>query len=130
MADLEISGSINPPILAYATTGDLTAYLAVEESTLPADAARLLQRASELVYSLVRRNYDSTVAMHVEAARNATCAQVEYWAEVGEDAAFSRNVQSETHSKVSTTYFAGGRREIAPRAYRFLLDAGLLYAGV
>lgn len=114
----------------YATTLDLAAYLFVEESELSTDSERLLQRASELVSSLVKRNYDSTITTHVEAAKQATCAQVEYWLSVGEDAAFSRNVQSETHSKVSTTYFAGGQRELAPRAYRFLLDAGLLYAGV
>ena len=114
----------------YATTTDLAEYLFVTEDNLPADAERLLARASELVGSLVKRNYNPAIAAHTEAVKMAVCAQVEYWLSVGEDAAFSRNVQSETHSKVSTTYFAGGRPEIAPRAYRFLLDAGLLYAGV
>lgn len=112
----------------YATTTDLAEYLFVTEDNLPADAERLLARASELVGSLVKRNYDSTVAAHVEAVKQATCAQVEYWLEVGE--VFDNNVQSETHSKVSTTWFAGGKSELAPRARRFLLDAGLLYAGV
>lgn len=68
----------------YATTLDLADFLFVEESALPDDSARLLQRASELVSSLVKRNYDSTITTHVEAVKQATCAQVEYWQEVGE----------------------------------------------
>ena len=119
---------------AYATTHDLADFLFVEESTLSTDSERLLQRASELVSSMVKRNYDSTVTTHVEAVRNATCAQVEYWQEVGESMDVRGPLQGLIIGKTQYQYGAGNNRitpsYLAPRAHRFLMDAGLLYAGV
>lgn len=75
---------------AYADTDALTAWLP-SDATVPADAERLLSRASELIDQTVLASYtvdddgiptDSGVA---QALSDAACAQVEFWMEVGEE---------------------------------------------
>jgi hypothetical protein len=125
---------------AFATvtdlTGDATAgtagWLSAAQAALldSNDAARILERATEVVAEAVTTGYytddlgnptDDTV---IEALRKACCAQVEQWLEVGEEndiAGYSR----------SATMSVGGLNLselpsiLAPRARRILRLAGL-----
>lgn len=93
----------------------------------PDDISRLLLRASVLVDGAVRQPYDTdtdglaTDTNIAAALRDATCAQVEQWIEVGEENA----VDGLAGTARST---GGGVRapELAPRALRILLNAGLV----
>jgi hypothetical protein len=111
----------------YATSADLTAWL--PDGTVVADAERLLRRASELVDDVVRRPYGTddsgipTDADIAEALRDACCAQVEQWLEVGE----ANDVDGLAGDQVSVTGYSGHRApRLAPRALRILRNAGLL----
>jgi hypothetical protein len=73
---------------AYATPADLAAWL---ETDPPADADRLLRRASDLLDATVYGAYavDAGTGLPADPAaaaalRDAACAQVEFWVEVGE----------------------------------------------
>lgn len=114
--------------VSYATDADLTAWLPA--GTVVADAARLLLRASEVVDAAVRAPFtvvtatqlpvDSTVAA---ALRDATCAQVEQWVEVGEE----NDIDGLAGRPVQIGGLSSDRApELAPRAHRILLNAGLL----
>jgi len=116
----------------YADAADVAEYMSVEVAALPADINRLLARASELVDYLTFSNLDVTLDAHETAARLATCAQVEFWIQVGENTDVGREIRSYTKSKVSIVF--GGHpwteKSISPRTRRYLFDAGLLYRGV
>lgn len=113
---------------SYATPTDLAAWL--PDDVAVAEPARLLARATELLDDHVRTPFalaDDGLPSHApyrEALRGACCAQVEFWAEVGEE---------------HDTAGMGGRQvqllslsmqelppELAPRARRLLSTAGLL----
>lgn len=119
-------------MLPYATTAQLAEWMGVTESDLPEEATRLILRASELVQSVSRNNYDETNFDHVEAVQHATCAQVDYWITgPGEQREYGGNVESEQIGKFSVNYGKGqSEPRIAPRTRDYLLTAGLLYAGV
>lgn len=120
---------------AHATTVDLIGddetdgFLsqAYVELVDPDDIARLLLRASELVDGAVRQPYttdDDGLATDTDIAaalRDATCAQVEQWVEVGEENAVDGLAGTQRS-------VGGGVRapELAPRALRILLNAGLV----
>lgn len=123
-------------VQAHATTVDLIGddetdgYLSQSYVELvdPDDISRLLLRASELVDGAVRQPYDvnSTTGIAVDAdvaaaLRDAVCAQVEQWVEVGEENAVD-GLAGTPRS------IGGGVRapELAPRALRLLLNAGLV----
>ena len=120
--------------MAYATESDLAQYLGVSEADLPADAARLLERASELIDHLTLGRIDSENTEHTEAARKAACAQVEFWLAVDEENDIPGPIQGIIIGRMQIQYGAGSNRiaavYVAPRARRYLLDAGLLYRGV
>lgn len=112
---------------AYATPADLQAFL---PSGWPvSDVDRQLLRASELIDAKVRGVFsiddtgapvDATIA---QVLRDATCAQVEAWVEVGEE--------NDIDGRAGTQVTAGGASyqrapELAPRAARILATAGLL----
>lgn len=111
-------------------TEDTDGYLSQEYVALvdPDDALRLLTRASELVDGAVRQPYDvnsttgiATDADLAAALRDATCAQVEQWVEVGEENAVD--------GLAGTARAVGGgvrAPELAPRAVRILSNAGLI----
>ena len=115
---------------SYASTADLASYLYVDESTLSSDVSRLLERASELVdyYTLGRIDTDNT--NHISAAKKATCAQVEYWMNQGEDEDVKRAISGYTTGKTQVQFADNGSHSrLAPRARQVLLAAGLLYCG-
>lgn len=113
---------------AYATEAELTAFVGSAVS----DGARLLERASELVDSHVVATYDvdSSTDLPTDtdvaaALRDATCAQVEFWVEVGED----HDISGMAGRDVSIGRLSIDKLpdELAPRARRFLANAGLLH---
>lgn len=125
--------------MAYATTADLDNWLGTDQEA-PTNAGRLLERASELVDEVVVVAYrtddndDPTDADVAAALRDATCAQVEWWAEVGEEADTAGEIQQVSIGSVQLGFGAGPNR-LAPavvsrRTLRVLKTAGLLYRGV
>ncbi len=115
--------------MAYATTTELSTYTGIPESDLPDDSDRLLERASDIIDYLVKIDY--TESDYTDELRDATCAQVEYWLSMGEEidyTQFPHNFSIGSFSMGSGT----GNQNInpyAPRMYRILLSAGLLYSG-
>lgn len=118
----------------YATKEDVAEYLHTDEANLPDDVERLLARASELIDGETLRPIKRDKAEHMEAAKNAVCAQIEYWIDEGEDGDIGGPIQGFSLGSLQVQYGAGRNRVgptyLAPRARRFLLHAGLLYRGV
>jgi len=112
--------------VSYATRSDLAQYLAVPEPELPQQADRLLARASEDIAFFTMGRLDTDLPAHQDAARQATCAQVEFFLEAGEG--IGPAVTQRTVGRVSESY-ASASPQLAPRAHRILAQAGLLYAG-
>lgn len=110
----------------YATSAELNTWT----GTTVADADRLLARASELLDSVIRASFTvngngiPTDADVAAALRDAACAQVEQWLEVGE----ANDIDGLAGTDVSTSGFSGRRApSLAPRAARILTNAGLDY---
>ncbi len=119
------------PTTAYATLSDLADYTGIALASLPDDAQRMLDRASEELDVWTQGRIDTDDDDHVAAALTACCAQVEMWMEMGEDSAWRGPLTSRTVGRVSETFAAGagGMTSLAPRAHRSLMLAGLLYRG-
>lgn len=115
----------------YATSADYQTY---SGQTPPADIDRRLARASELIDSDVTKAawYDTddaglpTNATVVEAFANATCAQVEFWSQVGEQVDTSGPIQGVSLGGLSIQYGAGDNRiaptKIGDRVYRAFIN--------
>lgn len=122
----------------YAGTSDLSTRLS-GAYVLPTNAAQLLEKASELVdfatLGRAQEAWDAVPTVNLTAAQiaatkalltQATCDQVEYWLEVGEE-----------HDVVGLHgSLQGGRVQIGrlpgylgQRALRTLLRAGLFWSG-
>jgi hypothetical protein len=122
---------VTSPTTAYATLSDLADYTGIALASLPDDAQRMLDRASEELDVWTQGRIDTDDDDHVAAALTAACAQVEMWMEMGEDSAWRGPLSSRTVGRVSETFAAGagGMTSLAPRAHRSLMLAGLLYRG-
>lgn len=130
--------------MSYATLEQLAGYLYDDEGatgTPPADASRLLKRASELVQdSTVTAFYrtddegNPTETLTISAFQNATCAQVEFWITGDEEDDIAGPLQGMSAGSQQQQYGAGANRAtpmyLAPRAARFLRLGGLLDASV
>jgi hypothetical protein len=111
----------------YATKTDLDAFLGVAS---PTDAERLLLRASELLDAVcvaafdVDSDTDLPADTDIAAAlRDAACAQVEQWVEVGE----ANAIDGLDGTQFSLSGYSGRRApRLAPRARDILHAAGLL----
>jgi len=121
---------ITRQISVYATEAELEDFL----GTLPADADRLLKRASELVYMETHHrsedawhevDEDNPADLYTENLRDAVCAQIEYWQETGESFAIVAPQQATEAGKLKVPALP----QLAPRAKAFLQRTGLLYAG-
>lgn len=115
---------------AHATVEQLTAYLP-DSMTVPADADRLLERASEVIDDCLVTAFYSTdilgVALDAEvltALQKATCAQVEFWLAGDEEDDILGPVQGVSLGGMQLQYGAGENRTtptyLAPRAARAL----------
>jgi len=118
--------------MAYATVDELVAYLGVEPDEAPERAETLLERASDLIDTVTLDRVDTTDEDHVQAARDAVCAQVEFWMENGEEVDIGGRVSEYQvgHLRVRYGQDARDRPSLAPRARRHLLLGGLLFRGV
>lgn len=122
----------------YATAADLEAFTG---ATPPADADRLLRRASEEIdTALITAVYatddtgNPTDPAHIEAVKNATCAVVEWWSETGDETgagsswtsvgAGSVNLSRSGQGSAGSTQIRPGY--LPPRAWGFLHRSGLL----
>ena len=116
----------------YATTTELVTYLGIAVASLPADATGLLTRASELIKYAVIDNIDTTDDDHTEALQLSTCAQIEYWLEMGESISISSgSYKSVGIGSFSVSYTgSSASQQLAVRSRTYLQDQGLLYRGV
>ncbi|WP_432111162.1 hypothetical protein [Streptomyces sp. YPW6] len=113
----------------YATTTDLANAL---DEAPPLNGERLLERASELLDSdfLLTAIYDvdddgmPTHPLVVAGFRDAVCAQVEFWGEVGEETDISGPLQGAQIGGVNLQFGAGSNRSgpsyYAPKLLRAL----------
>lgn len=72
-------------------------------------------------------------ADHIEAARLATCAQVEYWFGLDESISTNGGYDSLSIGSFSINFGSGGDqryRQFSPRSRGYLNHVGLLYRGV
>ncbi|MCA1195129.1 hypothetical protein [Saccharopolyspora sp. 6V] len=115
----------------YATPEDLTAYA----GTAPADAVRLLARASEDVdhllilarYTVDSEGYPTDPAVR-DALKRATCAVVQWWDETG-DTTGAASVHGSVQIGTLRLQGSGAAPDDAsrsPAAVRILATAGLL----
>lgn len=116
--------------MAYATSQDVKDYTGL--SSLPDDIDRLISRAEELIDWVSLNRIDTDDADHMEAAKKATCAQIEYWLNIGEDADI---INMPGNFKIGSFQMGMTSQpeqfaKLAPRARRHLFLAGLLYRGV
>lgn len=110
----------------YATSTQLNAWLA---DPFQGDPTRILARASEVIDAHIRAPYDiddegiPTDPDTAAALADATCAQVEFWVEVGED----HDVTGLANRPISvgSLNVSALPPELAPRAARILANAGL-----
>ncbi|MEQ4610686.1 hypothetical protein ABMX48_31735 [Streptomyces cavourensis] len=113
----------------YATTTDLANAL---KEAPPLNAQKLLERASELLDSdfLLTAIYDvdddgmPTHPLVISGFRDAVCAQVEFWGEVGEETDISGPLQGAQIGSVNLQFGAGANRSgpsyYAPKLLRAL----------
>lgn len=118
----------------YATGVQLQAFTG---AALPADAVRLLARASEVIDQALRTAIyavDTITGAPSDPATalvfaNATCAQVEFWLAGDEEDDVLGPVQGIVLAGLQVQYGAGDNRAtptyLAPRAHRILVNAGL-----
>ena len=122
------------PSEAFATTEDLMLFRVSSE--LPENASFLLDRANDLIGSMIRPNYKPSNELHRNAARNAVCAQASYWINTGTSPDDELDFGSYTLGDLSVSGrgsgSAGGTRPsaLSPLALRYLRSECLLYKGV
>ena len=120
--------------MAYATLADLAEYLGVQEFELDENSQRLIFCASMLIdmYTLGKINVNNY--LHMEAAKLATCAQVEFWQATGDPmgvlSTFNSLSLGSFSATLSNTQNTSSNLPLAPRAYQALFMEGLLYTGV
>jgi hypothetical protein len=116
---------------SYATPAELANWLPAEklEEVGEGDADRLLARATDLIDSKVVFPYrvDDMTKLPVDAGvaaamRDACCAQVEFWIEVGEE----NDIDGLAGTPVNVAGYSGRRPPtLGPRALQILRNAGL-----
>jgi hypothetical protein len=114
----------------YATKADLAAFLEMTEDQLPVNSNKLLKRASELIKQSIIITIDLTNTNTSEALQLATCAQVEYWIEMGESTAIVGQVSSFSLGDLSMNMGDGNQGMLSARARSYLNNQGLLYRGI
>lgn len=113
--------------MAHATTAELATWLGVAEGDLVSDASRLLDRATEVIDEAVVAPYDDTDSDILDALSNATCAQVEFWLEIGEEHDISGQRGEIETEGLRISRLPG---TLAPRARRALAGQNLLSRSV
>lgn len=120
-------------ISQYATAADLEAYIG-NAYVMPDEPDRLLLRASELIGEKTFQrsegvwfvvDVDHPTNAYTDALRLATCAQVEFWLEVGEEFDVTNAQGSMAISRVQIHKLPP---KLALRAFRYLFNVGLISA--
>lgn len=114
----------------FATAADLADWLPAAVEIDGQEASRQLVRATSLIERAARAPYtvDSVTDLPTDTAvaaalRDATCAQVEFWAETSEE----HDIDGLAGESYSVTGYSGKRSpRLAPRAVDLLVNAGLL----
>jgi hypothetical protein len=113
----------------YATPADLAAWIGV---AVPTDGARLIRNACILLDANLigfayptDANLNPTDAVTIQAFNDATCAQVEYWIQNGDEFGDGNNIASYSIEGASVTFRKPVPR-LAPRAQDVLRVAGIL----
>lgn len=133
----------------YATPAEVATYMGILVTELPTNILIIIQRAQELIdyitLNKINDDYltsDKTAIADPEietAAENATCAQVEYWINIGveSDIVNAGNISSFGIGNFSMAFGGSGSGSanasmavLAPRANRYLFLVGLMYRGV
>ena len=120
--------------MAYATTAELADYLGIDAADLPDDAERLLDRASDFIDYVTLSEIDTDDEDEEEAARKATCAQVEFWLTMDEDISITGPAKSFQIGNFRMEYGdAEGDTtlsQFSQRAYQYLFNVGLMSRSV
>lgn len=115
----------------FATHDELVARVDTTVYSVPADSARLRRNASELIDYVSQGRaqvaFDSNDATLKALLSAATCDQVEYWLEVGEEHDVVGLVGALTSGRWSVSKVTPA---LGPRALRTLKRAGLFWSGV
>lgn len=122
----------------YATAADYTTYIQGSGQTVPTDIARRLQRASEVIeacLSIAIYDVDATGMPTdtdvIDVFSRATCAQVAYWTETGDEQGSSAQFQRMQIGSVQLDRPMRGvssdepAARLAPQARAILQTAGL-----
>lgn len=117
--------------MAYATSAEYTDY---SGRAAPSDISRLLERASDTIDAAVVASYATDAAGNptdpdvIAALRKATCAQVEWWDESGDEVGVLGDFTSVGIGSLNLSrgQQASKGRRLAPRASDHLQTAGLL----
>lgn len=115
--------------MVYATSQD---YESFSGNTAPDNIEKLLNKASITIDRLTLNRIDLGNELHTEAAKNAVCAQVDYWLGIDEELIEFGNVSSFNIGNFSMNFGDGDHsfNKLANDAYDYLFNAGLLYRGV
>lgn len=116
--------------MSYTTVVGISEYMSVDEEDLPNDINRMIDRASDLIdyYSLGK--IDETDSRHIEVAKKATNAQVEYWLNTNDELNIMHVFQGLQAGGDISIDREGKLEELAPRARQALLLGGLLNKSV
>lgn len=130
-----VADPLDPRDRSYATTTDLANYIG---GSVPDDADRMLARATELIDRiLITATYqvdadgDATDTDVIAALTKATCAQVAWWVETGDETGLAGVYQSISIGGVSLSRGGSASKgssngsRIAPDAWNVLSAAGL-----
>lgn len=117
----------------YAVVNDYAEYMHIELDKVPTNCERLLARASELIEQFVCDNIKSNDANQITALKLATCAQVEFWVDNGEEVATSRPIKSFSSGDISISFADGDSGKVSQLSARtkgYLNKECLLYCGI
>ncbi len=114
--------------MAYATIEDIGYYTGINEVDLPGDIDRLIDRADDVIDFYSKQPIDTDKELHATAAKKAVSAQIEYWLNVGEDVD-AMEINQFSIGSFSMSNSNEQFKKLAPRAYRYLQQAGLMYTG-
>lgn len=92
------------------------------DAPAPDGVDRLIARASELIHSIVLTAYDVDDVDTAAVLSDATCAQIEAWLTVGEEASIAGYEGTQSVAGLSS----GQPARVSPRALIILRVAGLL----
>ncbi|SET94763.1 hypothetical protein SAMN05421676_11213 [Salinibacillus kushneri] len=115
--------------MIYATEQD---YKDFTGQTAPSNFARLADKVSKIVDRLTLNRIDQDDNNHIEAAKKAVCAQIEFELSIDDNLANMDNVSSFTVGSFSMNFGGDGQtfKKLCQEAYTYLFDQGLLYRGV